>query len=75
MSLWAPRTPREPQHRHVITKSGKPVTCCYSDCPKPGYDDIRIVKPSMQRAGDTATFIFCSEDHKRDYLHERRGTH
>lgn len=63
----------QPKHTHVFSASGRAVVCCYSDCAKPGFDDIRIVKPSMQHKDSTATYIFCSENHKNDYMYESEG--
>jgi hypothetical protein len=75
-SLWVPPEPDaiENRHVHMINPGNRTeISCAYSDCRKPGWADIRIVKPSVQHQGSNAIYIFCSHQHKDDYLHERRG--
>jgi hypothetical protein len=59
------RAGRGTKVRNVQT--GRVLPCNWSDCWKDGDDRIQIVIPhdAPNRAGDTLTYIFCSDDHRR----------
>lgn len=52
---------------------GRPLPCCWDDCWRNGDERYRIVvahdAPARREAGDTLTYIFCSERHRELYAH------
>ena len=51
---------------------GQPLLCCWDDCERPGYDEIRGTGPS-DVPGQALIYIFCTDRHKALWLASPRG--
>lgn len=51
------------------TSTGIPMMCCWDDCTRDGYDEIKIIVREPQK---NLHYIFCSERHKRLYTTAHR---
>jgi len=49
---------------------GQPIACCWSDCWKDASTDheVRIPHDHPERVGDTLTYAFCSDMHRRFWI-------
>lgn len=66
------KLPRQAQRRLTIPGKtivrnghGIPIKCCWDDCEKSGYDEIKVIVREPQK---TLHYIFCSERHKRMHI-------
>lgn len=54
-----------PGRTPVINSLGNHLPCCWDDCERDGYDEIKVVVKEPQKQ---LHYVFCSERHKRLYL-------
>lgn len=60
----------------VRNRFGRPLPCCWSDCVRPGKDELRFESYERDEWGSKKViFIFCSEAHKRYYVEQVRKQH
>lgn len=57
----------------LVGTDGRPVTCAWDDCTRPGYEELKVIV--KEPGGKNLHYIFCSERHKAYHLggHEHYG--